>query len=316
MDVSIIIPVYNEEDRIGDLLNKLRNQVTMLTYEVIVVDNGSTDSTVSTCEKFGVRTLFIENKFTIAAVRNYGAKFSKGDVLVFLDADCLPSDTWLDIGFKKLKKCGEICCAVGGPYVPSSTATWVQKAWHSLRPLDSHNANYISGGNFFISNILFSKIKGFNSALETGEDYELCYRLRNQKGCCVISDKDLSIIHFGDPKSLKERMLKEVWYGKEIINIYKGDKMSLSFWATIGFIILFTCFLYFLLIFSAKLSLLFGVAILCTLLSVCIYKCYRVKNFKYLIPLIVIFFFYFLGRSIALVNEVIIMLKNKTCTVV
>jgi rSAM/selenodomain-associated transferase 2 len=80
--ISIIIPALNEEDQIGDLLKRLPDGI-----EIIVVDGGSTDSTVEIASSYGCRV--ITNGKGRALQMNVGAEIATGDVLVFLHADCL-----------------------------------------------------------------------------------------------------------------------------------------------------------------------------------------------------------------------------------
>lgn len=83
--VTIIIPAYNEENSIADCLRSILHQ-SFTPIELIVIDDGSIDQTVSICEDFGVNILRQSHK-GIAAARNLGAKNAKGDILVLLDAD-------------------------------------------------------------------------------------------------------------------------------------------------------------------------------------------------------------------------------------
>ena len=83
--ISIIIPVYNEEKSISECLTSLQGQ-SQQGGEVIVIDDGSTDHTVELVKKFEV-TLLKQNHQGPGAARNLGAKKTKGDILVFVDAD-------------------------------------------------------------------------------------------------------------------------------------------------------------------------------------------------------------------------------------
>jgi glycosyltransferase involved in cell wall biosynthesis len=82
--VTAVIPAYNEENWIKDCILSLRNQ--NIPIEVIVVDDGSKDRTFAICEALGVKTLSQSHKGPGAA-RNIGALNSKGNILVFVDAD-------------------------------------------------------------------------------------------------------------------------------------------------------------------------------------------------------------------------------------
>lgn len=85
MDVSFIIPALNEEKYIEACLRSIKAQKTKLKFEIIVADGSSTDNTVKIAKKYA--KVFTCKKKGIAFARNYGAKFSKGKLLVFIDAD-------------------------------------------------------------------------------------------------------------------------------------------------------------------------------------------------------------------------------------
>ena len=85
--VTIVIPVYNEENCIKDCILSLFNQ-DFKPIEIIVVDDGSKDNSIKTCEAFQVRILRQSHK-GMAAARNLGALNSKGNILVMLDSDMI-----------------------------------------------------------------------------------------------------------------------------------------------------------------------------------------------------------------------------------
>src|SRR5258708_40324123 len=85
MKVSVIIPVYNEEEVIGECLSSLKKQ-SAKDFEIIVVDDGSYDSTLEILQAFDVR-IFKQNHHGPGVARNLGAKHAKGKILVFVDAD-------------------------------------------------------------------------------------------------------------------------------------------------------------------------------------------------------------------------------------
>ncbi|MCK4766163.1 MAG: glycosyltransferase [Candidatus Aminicenantes bacterium] len=106
VDISIIIPARNEEGNIGKCLQAIYEQDTPYTFEIIVIDSGSTDKTAAIAGSFPrVRLLKIEpHEFAHGKTRNLGAGKSKGDYIVFLNADAGPIDTnWLTPLIESLK---------------------------------------------------------------------------------------------------------------------------------------------------------------------------------------------------------------------
>jgi glycosyltransferase involved in cell wall biosynthesis len=93
--VSIVIPAYNAERTIGDCLKALSEQDFTGDFEIIVVDDGSSDSTPGIASRFeNVRLLKQENAGP-AAARNKGAQEAKGDIILFTDSDCVPEGDWV-----------------------------------------------------------------------------------------------------------------------------------------------------------------------------------------------------------------------------
>lgn len=92
--VSVIIPAHNAARFIEPCLRAVLDTAEAREWEIIVVDDGSTDETSSLAASFGVRTVRHEQPLGAAAARNHGARVSQGEILVFLDSDVVvPADT-------------------------------------------------------------------------------------------------------------------------------------------------------------------------------------------------------------------------------
>jgi glycosyltransferase involved in cell wall biosynthesis len=91
--ISFIVPAYNEELLIADTLAALARATSSLndSYEVIVVDDGSSDRTAAISAECGARVVRVSHR-QISATRNSGARAASGDRLVFVDADTLVND--------------------------------------------------------------------------------------------------------------------------------------------------------------------------------------------------------------------------------
>lgn len=109
--VSVIVPVFNGERVIADCIESLLDQ-TYPKYEIIVVDNNSKDNTAKIVKQYPVKYL-LENKIQSSyAARNKGIIHSKGDILAFIDADCVASKEWLSEGIKPFIR-PEVGCVAG-----------------------------------------------------------------------------------------------------------------------------------------------------------------------------------------------------------
>src|ERR1041385_6871053 len=86
--ISFIIPAHNEEHWIRQCLDSIRSTMEKVgeAYEIIVVDDASTDSTLEIARRMGARTLGVEFR-KLSAVRNAGARTALGEVVFFVDAD-------------------------------------------------------------------------------------------------------------------------------------------------------------------------------------------------------------------------------------
>lgn len=93
--VSVIVPTFNGADRIGHCLDALQQQTWGQDPEILVVNDGSIDNTVSVVEKYpGVRLISQANAGP-AAARNRGALEAHGAIILFTDDDCVPMPGWL-----------------------------------------------------------------------------------------------------------------------------------------------------------------------------------------------------------------------------
>ncbi len=125
---SVIVPVYNRIDEVRDLLQSLSAQ-TFRNFEVIIVEDGSTEPCGEAVESFGkqldVKYFFKDNEGRSIA-RNYGIERSCGDYLIFFDSDCVIPPDYFEILDRELQKIPLDC--FGGPDAAHSSFTPTQKA--------------------------------------------------------------------------------------------------------------------------------------------------------------------------------------------
>ncbi len=92
--ISVVIPAYNAAHSITDCMNALQRQCIDHPFEVILVDDGSTDETGKLAAEAGAIVVRKE-RGRPAAARNAGIQAARGDIICFTDADCEPHDNWL-----------------------------------------------------------------------------------------------------------------------------------------------------------------------------------------------------------------------------
>jgi glycosyltransferase involved in cell wall biosynthesis len=118
-DISIIIRCKNEERLIGRTLSAIFQQDIDLSFEVIVIDSGSTDRTLEIVRNFAISLYEIDNRqFTYGGALNYGAALAKGKYLVNLSAHCIPTSSGWLVGLVNGLRTDSRIAATYGKQVP------------------------------------------------------------------------------------------------------------------------------------------------------------------------------------------------------
>ena len=128
MQFSIIIPVYNRPQEVDELLKSLCAQ-TLKDFEVIVVEDGSSEKCDTVCEKYTDRltlNYYFKPNSGPGPSRNYGAERSQGEYLIILDSDVIVPVNYMEIIQKELEN--NPCDAFGGPDRAHPSFTPIQKA--------------------------------------------------------------------------------------------------------------------------------------------------------------------------------------------
>jgi len=203
---SIVIPVKNG----GSLLVNCLESLSQLDYprdkyEVIIVDGGSTDDSRAIAKKFGA--MVVDNKKgTVAPARNRGFEASRGDFVVFSDADCVMEQDWLKNALKYFKDSN--VGGVGGvefnppdgkefsravEYIFRSTASFT-KTSHTDNFHGCRETKHIPGCNAFFRREVLERIMPLNENLLTADDVELSRQVR-RAGYKLIQVSDVRLWH-------------------------------------------------------------------------------------------------------------------------
>ncbi len=195
MSISVIVPAYNEENYLGETLKSIQRAKEFLLKkdavptEIIVVDNGSTDSTPAIALSSGANVVK-ETKHNVARVRNAGASFAKGNLMVFIDADTIVPDELLWRINEVMASPSCFGGAVDTDYRAAKTLvkTYLQ-VWRILGKL----LGMAQGATQFCRRDVYASLLGYDESLYMGEDVDFYWRMkqsakRQNAHVCFIED--------------------------------------------------------------------------------------------------------------------------------
>lgn len=199
--VSVIVPVWNDVGRIGKCVRALAEQeLSEELYEVIVVDNGSTDGTFEALQEMDHIVLLQEKTPGSYAARNKAISVAKGKFLAFTDSDCLPAKNWLCEMLQYYNENSSIGLIAGAVDFFEDEASTVEQSamdFESLFSMDQKiNAkNGVSiTANWFSTKQICLDQGGFNANLKSGGDHELSNRISNT-GLVVVFGENARVSH-------------------------------------------------------------------------------------------------------------------------
>jgi len=299
LDISIIVPAYNEAEYINTLLESIKNYITDFSYESIVVDNGSEDDTYFIAKTHADHVYQVPRGM-ISKARNFGVSKSIGKVLVFLDADVRLTQLWVDELRKQYRYIVSNDVLAGARYQVREHPSYIEWSW--FRPLSEKVTGYINGGNIIMSRKTFEKVGGFSEQLETGEDVEFCGRAR-ELGITISINTGFKVYHDGYPSSFKQFIKREIWHGK-------GDYTNLKIFITSRVAVislLFACLHYWLIFcllsgrFTESTIALCLMLIITTLMSI---KIFRNSGPLYIFTNLPLCYLYLVSRHLSLFSKI------------
>jgi GT2 family glycosyltransferase/glycosyltransferase involved in cell wall biosynthesis/Flp pilus assembly protein TadD len=257
-EVSIVIPVYNKLDFTIQCIDKIRENTGSGDYEIVVVDNGSTDRTRETLDKYNcVKVIHNIENFGFAKACNQGVKEAEGRYILFLNNDTEVKPGWLDPLIKILDENKHVAAAGSKLLYPDGTIQHagveiVDHRTYNDPLLARHiyckeNSDYgpanelktyqaLTAACLLVRKSHFEQVGGFDEGFMNGyEDVDLCFKLQ-EKGYLLVYEPKSVVIHH-ESKSGPERFrhvrenierLHQKWLGKISPDVIESEGKTID----------------------------------------------------------------------------------------
>jgi glycosyltransferase involved in cell wall biosynthesis len=183
--VSVVVPVHNGAAHLGDCLHGLSNQtLARERYEVIVVDDGSTDGTHAVAEQFDRVQVIRQRRNHTAGARNTGWRAASAPWIASIDSDCVPSRAWLTTLLGTVNCDGEAPVGAAGKTVGYRSDTAAARfvdlfgSYDASRHLAHPVFPFASPCNMIVRRSALETVDGFDERFLHYEGPELFVRLR------------------------------------------------------------------------------------------------------------------------------------------
>lgn len=230
--ISFIIPAHNEEAWVGRSVSAIRRgaEIPGEPYEIIVVDDASSDATAAIAREQGARVIRREHR-QIAATRNAGAREARGDIFFFVDADTLANGPAIQSAVRAIR-----AGAIGGGCVPRFEG-WLPWWWRLVEPFIGpaiRLARFLPSGAFlFCTRNAFQSTGGFSENYYAAEEVFFVAALKRQGRFAILAEtvvtsgrkfrehsswslaRLLMRLILRGPRGLRSRQGLEYWYEPE-----------------------------------------------------------------------------------------------------
>jgi len=185
--VSVVIPTKDRREEIAECLDSVFAQdYPRDRLEVIVIDDGSGDGTGDAVAGYTATLLTNKRSLGQSYCRNFGARNARGEILAFLDSDCVAEKAWLRelVTYFQWDRISAVGGYVDG-YFEESPLDRYEKAFSSLNmgrhilcAADNGSTFYMPTCNLLVRKQVFDKAGGMRESMRVGEDVDFCWRLR------------------------------------------------------------------------------------------------------------------------------------------
>jgi rSAM/selenodomain-associated transferase 2 len=179
--LSVIIPTYNEQDNIENLLQCFVSSIQKNNFEIIVIDGGSTDETSKIVNRIKEVQFYVSPKKGRASQMNYGASKASGEIFYFVHADVVPVQSFYDDILAAIYHKIDFGCY---RYKFDSPSKMLKFNAFMTR----FNTVWAGGGDqtLFIKKEIFFRLNGFDENLLIMEDFDLVKRAKKRKYFFII----------------------------------------------------------------------------------------------------------------------------------
>jgi hypothetical protein len=211
------MPVRNGAAHLARCLTSLTASAGDVPLQIVVIDNGSTDTSVEIARRHGARVLSRPG-LKVGACRNAGAAEAAGPILAFVDADHEVAREWVSACLRAFEDA--TTAAAGNLCRAPEPGTWVQRMYDALRARSGSRGDveWLGAGNMAIRRDVFVGVGGFDESLEACEDVQLCHDVR-RAGYRIVAEPDMGSVHYGDPKHLTDLFFGELWRGRDNLRV-------------------------------------------------------------------------------------------------
>ena len=232
--VSIIIPIYNGESRIEELINSLMVQ-TYKNIEIITVDNNSTDDSISILkkidnEKIPLKIFSNKKNEGYCGGCNKGIEKANGEFLLFLSQDRIMNFDWIEKTIKEINKNEETCCVIGKVIREGATSAEYGHSYDIygsvlINSIPKESNLFFGGGTVLIKKTILDKIGFFDPEFFIyQEDVDICWRIRlTGKKIKIVENAICQNKGGGISDTFYDSNNYQIKFDKELINmpIYK-----------------------------------------------------------------------------------------------
>lgn len=191
--VSIVVPVYNEAQNLEKLHSALKNLDFADEYEILYIDDGSTDESWKILQNFSkeprVRCIKLDKNYPVGYARAFGVEKTKGDIIACMDADCIPTPNWLNM----VRYLDGKTAVVGFPVIPPAELDYLAQRFEYIGDGKPDPKVYLHGSGVLMRKDVVLKVGNY-PAQSVGEDTVL-FRKISEAGYELKYTREAKIYH-------------------------------------------------------------------------------------------------------------------------